>query len=559
MFKLTNLMLWATSLALLGASQEAATATAPEFLNFDELVSLSDTDRPAAPLQEKLERLLKTPFVSNEATLSGGQPRRPSVDGIGPVLRVASWNIERGLNFDLIRLALSDPEGFQQAALQRGMLDANKQARIDQQLRTLRDADIVVLNEVDLGMKRTDYRDVTRDLARALGMNYVFGVEFIEVDRLDDLGLERVKLEDPDLAQKMREELKPDPTRYLGLHGSAILSRYPIHNARIFRLPVCYDWFKTEKAKISKLERGKRLAANKVFLERIEREVRQGGRMAIIADVEIPDLPAGLATVVNVHLENRCKPACRARQMDALLSQLKEVEHPVIMGGDLNTSGTDGTPTSIRREILTRVKNYEFWATQALKWGTPASLPLAALTPVRYFKNYLDPTSVHLPVIGTNKESGLFRHVERFRFLDGQAFDFRGEPERNQHEKGGTLANSNQRARKGFEPTFTLKRDFGGLVGRYKLDWLFVKPFIPQPRGEGMSYAFAPHFPLTMRDLNNAVPDGVSDHAPITVDLPLSDLRWPPRLVASPPVRPTFRRDAGCKLTGAEVLIAAPV
>jgi hypothetical protein len=26
-----------------------------------------------------------------------------------------------------------------------------------------------------------------------------------------------------------------------------------------------------------------------------------------------------------------------------------------------------------------------------------------------------------------------------------------------------------------------------------------------------------------MRDLNNAVPDGVSDHAPITVDLPLSD------------------------------------
>jgi len=73
-----------------------------------------------------------------------------------------------------------------------------------------------------------------------------------------------------------------------------------------------------------------------------------------------------------------------------------------------------------------------------------------------------------------------------------------------------------------------VKRDFGGLVGRYKLDWVFVKPFIPRPRGEGMSYEFAPHFPLTMRDLNNAVPDGVnavpdgvSDHAPITVDLPI--------------------------------------
>jgi len=119
-------------------------------------------------------------------------------------------------------------------------------------------------------------------------------------------------------------------------------------------------WYKTEKAEISKLEKGKRLAANKVFLERIEREVRLGGRMAIIADLRIPDLPQGVATVVNVHLENKCKPECRIKHMDALLSQIKEVEHPVIVAGDLNTSGTDGTPTSIRREILNRVKNYEF-------------------------------------------------------------------------------------------------------------------------------------------------------------------------------------------------------
>jgi len=49
MFKPTSVLVWATSLALLGASQEAAPATAPEFLNFDELVTLSDTDRPAGP------------------------------------------------------------------------------------------------------------------------------------------------------------------------------------------------------------------------------------------------------------------------------------------------------------------------------------------------------------------------------------------------------------------------------------------------------------------------------------------------------------------------------
>ena len=110
----------------------------------------------------------------------GGQPHRPSVEGIGPVLRVASWNIERGLNFDLIKFALSDPKAFRQAALERGALEAGKLPKIEAQLRTLRDADVVILNEVDLGMKRTGYRDVTRDLARALGMNYVFGVEFVD-------------------------------------------------------------------------------------------------------------------------------------------------------------------------------------------------------------------------------------------------------------------------------------------------------------------------------------------------------------------------------------------
>jgi hypothetical protein len=130
--------------------------------------------------------------------------------------------------------------------------------------------------------------------------------------------------------------------------------------------------------------------------------------------------------------------------------------------------------------------------------------------------------------VAANKEAILFRHVEQFRFVDHQAFDFRGDSEHTLHEKSRTLANSNQRARKGFEPTFSLKRDFGGLVGRYKLDWFLVKPYVPRPRGEGMSYHFAPHFPRTMRELNNAIPDGISDHAPITVDLPLSM-----------PVRPT--------------------
>jgi hypothetical protein len=38
-----------------------------------------------------------------------------------------------------------------------------------------------------------------------------------------------------------------------------------------------------------------------------------------------------------------------------------------------------------------------------------------------------------------------------------------------------------------------------------------------------MSTFFAPRFALTLRELNNAVPDGISDHAPIVVDLPLRE------------------------------------
>ena len=94
-----------------------------------------------------------------------GAFHRPSVNGLGPALRVALWNIERGLEFDLIRFAFSDPDEFRRAAEQTGASDASKLAIVESQLQTLREADI--LNEVDLGMKRTDYRDVAKELASA--------------------------------------------------------------------------------------------------------------------------------------------------------------------------------------------------------------------------------------------------------------------------------------------------------------------------------------------------------------------------------------------------------
>jgi hypothetical protein len=40
-------------------------------------------------------------------------------------------------------------------------------------------------------------------------------------------------------------------------------------------------------------------------------------------------------------------------------------------------------------------------------------------------------------------------------------------------------------------------------------------------------YQFAPHFAWTLMELNNAPDDPLSDHAPITVDIPLTEP--PPR------------------------------
>jgi len=257
--------------------------------------------------------------------------------------------------------------------------------------------------------------------------------------------------------------------------------------------------------------------------ERVDRELRQGGRMALIADISVPDLPTGSATIVATHLENKCSPACRRRQMQALLAEVKPDRNLVVIAGDLNTTGRDNTPTSIRNEIMTRVRDYRFWAGEAVSHFHPLGVFQYTLLPVRYFHGYNDPTAFHLPILWDNREQPLFKTMEEFRFADDGAFDFRGERERTSPPRGRTLANSNQRGRKGFTPTYAFARDFGGLVGRFKLDWIFVKPSKLDRRQTEQSHRFAPHFPLTMRELNDSVAERISDHPPMTVDLSLTE------------------------------------
>ncbi len=501
---------------------EPAKASGPEFLSFDELKELAITAEPRGMLAEKLDELLNTPLIGTNTSANHDRPHRPATEGLGPVVRAAFWNIERGLHFNLIESALGNAQEFQRESRYEDK-SRKKRQMIDKQLRALQDADVLILNEVGLGMKRTEYRGVSRSLAASLHMNFAFAAEFVEVDPIFDLGIEKIDLPDQNERQRLEEDLRVDHSRYHGLHGNAVLSRYPIERARIFRLPVCYDWYGEEVKAIAQLEQGKRWTAHKLFRERIKREVRRGGRMALIVDLTVPGLPTGKVTVIDVHLKNKCPPDCRQKQMRALLSAIQQIDNPVVLAGDLNTTGQDATPTSVRNEIMKRVTDYRFWVSRGIYWFSPASIPQYALIPLRYFHRHFDPTAWHFPFIWENRERGLFQLVENFRFADGHAFDFRGSAERTLNNKERTLADSNQRGFKGFVPTYAFERNFGGWVGQFKLDWFFVKPFIQNPRAGQGSYRFAPHFPITMRQLNESIRERISDHPPMTVDLPIME------------------------------------
>ena len=66
----------------------------------------------------------------------------------------------------------------------------------------LKQADVIVLNEVDWGVKRTKYNNVIERLGTTLKMNYAYGVEFVEIDPIS-LGIEKFE----DIPEPDRSEL----------------------------------------------------------------------------------------------------------------------------------------------------------------------------------------------------------------------------------------------------------------------------------------------------------------------------------------------------------------
>jgi hypothetical protein len=259
------------------------------------------------------------------------------------------------------------------------------------------------------------------------------------------------------------------------------------------------------------------------FLEKVYRQIRRGGRTSLIVTLDIPDLKEKELTVAATHLESNAKPEARQKQMGELLALLRDIHNPVVIAGDLNTSGGDATPTSFKRQIYQRLGSAEFWANTGAKYATGVgALYDVVRGSLNTAKNQDDPTAMNIPLVGPNPEAQMFGLLEDFRFRDGFGFDFRGNEDRTINGTGKTLANSNQRDAKGFATTYEFERAIG-IVGRLKLDWIFVKSYLADPRDDNGPYRFAPHFARTLGSVNYALPTRLSDHDPVSVDLPFGE------------------------------------
>lgn len=497
----------------------------PKYLTYPELVALSSNPHPGGALEKKIEKILNTPFISNVATLHGAKPRKLIHPELGQVLRVVQWNIEKSMKMQDAIWAFTHEEEFKKLIDTQRFPEGTKDyERILDERRLLEGADIVILQEMDVGMKRSEYRNAAKDLAEALNMNYVYQTEQLEVDPVN-LGTEKFLDEKGVENKELQKLFRVDRAKYKGLFGSAVLSRYPITGVKTFQLKnQAYDWYHEEQIPLSGLEKARRKGAKAVFLETLFREMKIGGRIFLQVDLYVPELPEKKLSVIDVHLEIKCKPKAREIQIAETLSNIIDIHNPVILAGDFNSAPGDLSPTSFRREMRNAAGSPTFWFDQAVRYANPQGL---VLTGFRFFsnitKNFQNPTARHIPIIAPNPTKGLFKLIEDFRFYDTFAFDFRGNHNRSAGGKSGLLANSNQRDAVGYKMTFTTDRTVAHVLGKYRLDWVFVKSYLWNPKDDRGPYRFSPHFGRTLEEMNDGLKSRISDHHPNVVDLPFEE------------------------------------
>ena len=183
-------------------------------------------------------------------------------------VRVVDWNIDRGLQLRSIIDFLGDTN-----------------------------ADIFILQEVDINARRTQRLNIAQEIARKLQLNYVFGREFVE----------------------LTQGTSASPA----WHGQATLSRWKISNARIIRFQQQSDFWKPHWF----------IPAVAPFQERL------GGRIALASEINI----SGVSIVVyNLHLESRSNDDLRLAQLDEVLKDARGYQSArlTVIAGDLNLNAS---------------------------------------------------------------------------------------------------------------------------------------------------------------------------------------------------------------------------
>jgi hypothetical protein len=202
--------------------------------------------------------------------------------------------------------------------------------------------------------------------------------------------------------------------------------------------------------------------------------------------------------------------------MDYVLSQIRGLKGPVVVGGDLNTLGHNGRPLTVGGLVHRYLLNYHFWIREVFFFLLPIPGAGEVVHAANYLKNLYDPTAVSVPILMSNPERHLFEHTRSFQFEDGGRLDFSGDRRLSHQHRGSTLADSAQRQWKGFTPSFSFERTFAGLVGEFKLDWMFVKNNKDRPAD-----SLSPSFGRTLTLINKAVLPRISPHSPTALDVRL--------------------------------------
>jgi endonuclease/exonuclease/phosphatase family metal-dependent hydrolase len=185
-----------------------------------------------------------------------------------PFYRAVCWNIERGIEFE-------------------GILHTLKNHPL------LKEGDVFLLPETDLGMARSGNRNIARELAEALKLNYYFVPTYIN------------------LCKGNGTELHFEGDNTLGIHGNSILSRYPLKDFQ--RIPL-----HNNKDKM----KGK--------------EKRLGHQQALVCTALFP---GGEVRLVCAHLDAHSSKRHRRDQMRTILDRLVRLPGmPTLFGGDLNTT-----------------------------------------------------------------------------------------------------------------------------------------------------------------------------------------------------------------------------